>query len=106
MSRLYVKLAEELKNEDWELTNGSSQGKENSYLPAMKFNQILGKYKSGGLGYGLPASLGASLAHKGSGKFCVDLQPDGCFLFTVRFILTALLHKIPFQNIVFSNRFY
>jgi acetolactate synthase I/II/III large subunit len=106
MSRLYAELAEALKNEDWVLTNGSSQGKENSYLPAMKFNQILGKYKGGGLGYGLPASLGAALAHKGSGKFCVDLQPDGCLLFTVSSLWTAVHHKIPLLIVVCSNRSY
>ena len=106
MSRLYVELAEALKNEDWLLTNGSSQGKENSYLPATKFNQILGKYKGGGLGYGLPASLGAALAHKGSGKFCVDLQPDGDLLFTVSGLWTAVHHKIPLLIIVCSNRSY
>jgi len=106
MSRLYVELAEALKNEDWVLTNGSSQGKENSYLPAMKFNQILGKYKGGGLGYGLPASLGVALAHKGSGKFCVDLQPDGCLLFTVSSLWTAVHHKIPLLIVVCSNRSY
>jgi len=106
MSRLYVELTEALKNQDWVLTNGSSQGKENSYLPANKFNQILGKYKGGGLGYGLPASLGAALAHKGSGKFCVDLQPDGCLLFTVSALWTAVHHQIPLLIVVCSNRSY
>jgi acetolactate synthase I/II/III large subunit len=106
MSRLYVELAEALKSEDWVLTNGSSQGKENSYLPASKFNQILGKYKGGGLGYGLPASLGAALALKGSGKFCVDLQPDGCLLFTVSSLWTAVHHQIPLLIVVCSNRSY
>jgi acetolactate synthase-1/2/3 large subunit len=106
MSRLYAELTEALKNEDWVLTNGSSQGKENGYLPASKFNQILGKYKGGGLGYGLPASLGAALAHKGSGKFCVDLQPDGDLLFTVSGLWTAVHHKIPLLIIVCSNRSY
>jgi acetolactate synthase I/II/III large subunit len=106
MSRLYVELTEALKNEDWVLTNGSSQGKENSYLPATKFNQILGKYKGGGLGYGLPASLGAALALKGSGKFCVNLQPDGCLLFTVSALWTAVHHQIPLLIVVCSNRSY
>jgi thiamine pyrophosphate-dependent acetolactate synthase large subunit-like protein len=106
MTRLYAELIEALKNEDWVLTNGSSQGKENSYLPATKFNQILGKYKGGGLGYGLPASLGAALAHKGSGKFCVDLQPDGDLLFTVSGLWTAVHHQIPLLIVVCSNRSY
>ncbi len=106
MTRLYAEMIEALKNEDWVLTNGSSQGKENYYFPATKFNQILGKYKGGGLGYGLPASLGAALAHKGSGKFCVDLQPDGDLLFTVSGLWTAVHHQIPLLIVVCSNRSY
>ena len=106
MTRIYAELNEALKNEDWVLTNGSSQGKENFYLPAAKFNQILGKYKGGGLGYGMPASLGAALAHKGSGKFCINIQPDGDLLFTVSSIWTAVHHQIPLLSIVCSNRSY
>ncbi len=106
MTRIYAELNEALKGEDWVLTNGSSQGKENLYLPAAKFNQILGKYKGGGLGYGLPASLGAALALRGSGKFCVNIQPDGDLLFTVSALWTAVHHQIPLLSIVCSNRSY
>ena len=106
MTRLYAELTEVLKDEDWVLTNGTSQTKENLYLPAGKFNQILGKYKGGGLGYGLPASLGAALAYKGSGKLCVNLQPDGDLLFTVTALWTAVHHQIPLLSIVCSNRSY
>jgi thiamine pyrophosphate-dependent acetolactate synthase large subunit-like protein len=106
MTRLYAEMIDALKNENWVLTNGSSQGKENSYFPATQFNQILGKYKGGGLGYGLPASLGAALAHKGSGKLCVDLQPDGDLLFTVSALWTAVHHQIPLLIVVCSNRSY
>ena len=105
-TRLFSELAEVLKNEDWVLTNGSSQGKENLFMPATKFNQILGKYKGGGLGYGLPASLGAALAHKGSGKLCVDLQPDGDSLFTISSLWTAAHYQIPLLIVVLSNRSY
>jgi thiamine pyrophosphate-dependent acetolactate synthase large subunit-like protein len=105
-SRLYSEMADAVKNEDWVLTNGTSSGKENFFLHANKFNQILGKYKGGGLGYGLPASLGASLAHKGSGKICVDLQPDGDLLFTVSGLWTAAHHRIPLLMVVCSNRSY
>ncbi|MBI4525833.1 MAG: thiamine pyrophosphate-binding protein [Deltaproteobacteria bacterium] len=105
-ARLYSEMAEALKNEDWVLTNGTSSGRENFYIRANKFNQILGKYKGGGLGYGLPASLGAALAHKGSGKICVDLQPDGDFLFTASGLWTAAHHKIPLLIVVCSNHSY
>jgi len=105
-TRLYTEIAEAVKNEDWVLTNGTSQGKENFYMPGAKFNQILGKYKGGGLGYGLPASLGAALAHKGSGKFCVDIQPDGDLLFTISSLWTAAHYEIPLLIVVNSNRSY
>jgi thiamine pyrophosphate-dependent acetolactate synthase large subunit-like protein len=105
-TRLYTEIAEAVKNEDWVLTNGTSQGKENLYMPGAKFNQILGKYKGGGLGYGLPASLGAALAHKGSGKFCVDIQPDGDLLFTISSLWTAAHYEIPLLIVVNSNRSY
>jgi thiamine pyrophosphate-dependent acetolactate synthase large subunit-like protein len=106
MTRIYAELGEALKSEEWVLTNGTSQSKENLCLPATRFNQILGKYKGGGLGYGLPASLGAALAHKGSGKFCVDIQPDGDLLFTVSALWTAVHHQIPLLIVVCSNRSY
>jgi thiamine pyrophosphate-dependent acetolactate synthase large subunit-like protein len=106
MTRIYAELAEAVKGEDWVLTNGSSQGKENFCLPAGKFNQILGKYKGGGLGYGLPASLGAALALRRSGKFCVDIQPDGDLLFTASALWTAAHHQIPLLIVVCSNRSY
>lgn len=106
MSRLYSELADALKNEDWVLTNGTSSGREHYFLHGSKFNQILGKAKGGGLGYGLPASLGASLALKDSGKLCVDLQPDGDSLFTISGLWTAAHHKIPLLIVVCSNRSY
>jgi acetolactate synthase-1/2/3 large subunit len=105
-SRLYSEIADAVKNEDWVLTNGTSSGKENLFMPATKFNQILGKYKGGGLGYGLPASMGAALAHKGSGKLCVDIQPDGCSLFTISSLWTAAHYKIPLLIVICSNRSY
>jgi len=97
---------EVLKGEDWVFTNSTRYGTENFSLDADKFNQILGKYKGGGLGYGLPASLGAALALKDTGKLCVDFQPDGDLLFTVSSLWTAAHYKIPLLIIVFSNRSY
>ncbi|OGQ67481.1 MAG: hypothetical protein A2W73_06740 [Deltaproteobacteria bacterium RIFCSPLOWO2_12_55_13] len=95
-----------MKNEDWVYTNSTRYGAENLYLDAGKFNQILGKYKGGGLGYGLPASLGAALALKNRGKICVDFQPDGDLLFTLSGLWTASHYSIPLLIVVFSNRSY
>jgi acetolactate synthase-1/2/3 large subunit len=106
LSRLFSELNSVLKNEDWVYTNSTRYGAENLYLDAAKFNQMLGKFKGGGLGYGLPASLGAALALKETGKICVDFQPDGDFLFTISGLWTASHYRIPLLIVVFSNRSY
>jgi acetolactate synthase I/II/III large subunit len=106
LSRLWTELNNVMKNEDWVYTNSTRYGAENFYLDADKFNQILGKFKGGGLGYGLPASLGATLAHKQSGKICVDFQPDGDLLFTLSGLWTAAHYNLPLLIVVFSNRSY
>lgn len=105
-NRLFSELAAVLKNEDWVLVNGTGAQKENFFLCPAKFNQVLGKNKGGGLGYGLPASLGAALALRDSGKICVDIQPDGDMLMTVTGLWTAAHHRIPLLVVVFSNRSY
>ncbi len=106
LSRLFTELNAVLKSEDWVYTNSTRYGTENSYLEADKFNQILGKFKGGGLGYGLPASLGATLALKNTGKICVDFQPDGDLLFTLSGLWTASHYSLPLLIVVFSNRSY
>lgn len=106
LSRLFSELNTVLKNEDWVYINSTRYGAENFYLDAEKFNQMLGKFKGGGLGYGLPASLGATLALKDSGKVCVDFQPDGDLLFTLSGLWTAAHYSLPLLIVVFSNRSY
>jgi thiamine pyrophosphate-dependent acetolactate synthase large subunit-like protein len=106
LSRMFTELNSALKNEHWVYTNSTRYGAENFYLDAEKFNQMLGKFKGGGLGYGLPASLGAALALKGTGKVCVDFQPDGDLLFTVSGLWTASHYSVPLLIVVFSNRSY
>ena len=106
LSRMFTELNGALKNEDWVYTNSTRYGAENFYLDAEEFNQMLGKFKGCGLGYGLPASLGAALALKNTGKICVDFQPDGDLLFTVSGLWTASHYSIPLLIVVFSNRSY
>ena len=59
-----------------------------------------------GLGYGLPAALGVTLAHRGSGKVCVNLQTDGDLLYVVSGLYTAAHHRLPLLTVMFNNRTY
>jgi acetolactate synthase-1/2/3 large subunit len=51
-------------------------------------------------------SLGVGLAHKGSGKLVVALQPDGDLMFDVGALWTAAKHRIPILIVMFNNRAY
>ena len=60
----------------------------------------------GGVGYNLPASLGAALANKKHGRFTVAFGGDGDFMYNPGTLWTAAHHKIPILYIVHNNRAY
>ena len=66
----------------------------------------MGASGSGGLGYGPGASVGAALAHKGTGRIPVALQPDGEMLYCATALWTAAHHRIPLLMVMFNNRTY
>ena len=66
----------------------------------------LGGGRGAGVGYGLPASIGAALGYKGSGRLCVSVVGDGDFLMTSNALWTAARYSIPLLIIVFNNRSY
>ncbi|HEX6444735.1 MAG TPA: thiamine pyrophosphate-binding protein [Streptosporangiales bacterium] len=62
--------------------------------------------KTLGTGTQISISLGVALAHKGSGRLVVDLQPDGDLLFDPQALWTAAYHEIPMLVVMFNNRAY
>ena len=59
-----------------------------------------------GVGYNLPASLGAALANKKQGRFTLAFGGDGDFMFNPGTLWTAAHHKIPMLYILQNNRAY
>ena len=51
-------------------------------------------------------SLGVALAHRGSGKLVVDLQPDGDLMFDLGALWAASRHRIPLLVVMVNNRSY
>ncbi|MEI9477471.1 MAG: thiamine pyrophosphate-dependent enzyme, partial [Deltaproteobacteria bacterium] len=49
-------------------------------------------------------SIGAALAHAGTGRVCVDIQGDGDLLMTPSALWTAAHHKIPLLMVIFNNQ--
>src|SRR5213078_5230689 len=104
-SALAAQVWEAIKTEDWILTNGTANGwvrKLWDWVPV----RTLGGSGGAGLGYGLGASLGVALAHRGSGKLCVDLQSDGDLLYVTSGLFTAAHHRLPLLIVMCNNRSY
>jgi acetolactate synthase-1/2/3 large subunit len=94
-----------IKDEDWVLANGTGKGWARrlwDWDPARSY----GGSGGAGLGYGLPAALGVTLAHRGSGKVCVNLQADGDLLYVASAFYTAAHHRLPLLTVMFNNRTY
>jgi acetolactate synthase I/II/III large subunit len=104
-SVLAAEVWEVIKGEDWVLANGTGKGWARR-LWDWRPERSYGGSGGAGLGYGLPASLGVALAHRGSGKVCVNLQADGDLLYVVSALYTAAHHRLPLLTVMFNNRTY
>lgn len=51
-------------------------------------------------------SLGVALAHKGTGRLVVDLQPDGDLMFDAGSLWVAAYYELPLLVVMFNNRAY
>ena len=102
---LAAEIWEAIKGEDWVLANGTGKGWARR-LWDWQPEKSYGGSGGAGLGYGLPAALGVALAHRGSGKVCVNLQADGDLLYVVSALYTAAHHRLPLLTVMFNNRTY
>jgi acetolactate synthase-1/2/3 large subunit len=106
-ARLCAEVYNQIKDEDWSLV-GTSIGLS---WPHRLWNfdkpyQWNGGSGGAGVGYTLPASLGAALANKRHGRLTVAFGGDGDFMFVPGTLWTAAHHRIPLLYIVHNNRAY
>jgi thiamine pyrophosphate-dependent acetolactate synthase large subunit-like protein len=102
---LAAEVWEAIRGEDWVLANGTGRGWAHrlwDWRPA----RAHGGSGGAGLGYGLPAALGVTLAHRGRGTVCVNLQADGDLLYVISGLYTAAHHRLPLLTVMFNNRTY
>jgi len=69
-------------------------------------DQYLGDSGGAGLGYGLGATLGTALAHRGTDRLVIDIQSDGDALYTPSALWTAAHHRLPALIVMDNNRGY
>ena len=107
-ARLSAELWAAVKNEDWAMV---SRDQSLSNWPHRIWNfdkpyQYIGHSGGAGVGYGMPAAVGAALAHREHGRLAVNVQPDGDLMFAPGVIWTAVHHKIPLLTVMHNNRAY
>jgi acetolactate synthase I/II/III large subunit len=104
-ARLSMELWNQIKNEDWSLVTGWVNWPLRLW-DMNKHHQYIGRSGAEGIGYHLPASIGAALANRKHGRLTVAIQPDGDFMVANGALWTAAHHKIPLLIVMQNNRAY
>jgi acetolactate synthase I/II/III large subunit len=103
-ARLAAEVWDVISRHDWVLTAGTAS---DWALRTWDFDRA---YRHAGKSLGtatqISISLGVALAHKGSGRLVVDLQPDGDLMFDVGALWVASYYQIPMLVVMFNNRAY
>ena len=103
-SRLALEVWEVIKHEDWVLTAN------NLKQQVRKLWDFDKPYRHPGVELGtstqIGISLGVALAHKGTGRVVVDIQPDGDLMFDAGALWVAAKYQIPMLVVMHNNRAY
>jgi acetolactate synthase I/II/III large subunit len=106
-ARLCAEVYGQIKDEDWSLVGTAIRltwpHRLWNFDKPYQWNGVSG---GAGVGYNLPASLGAALANKRHGRLTLAFGGDGDFMFVPSTLWTAAHHRIPMLYIVHNNRAY
>ena len=108
-ARFSAEIWNHIKDENWALVSrDSSQSNWPHRIWEFKeHHQFIGGPGGAGIGYGLPAAVGASFAHKAAGgRLCINIQNDGDSMFAPGALWTAAHHNVPLLTIMWNNRAY
>lgn len=105
LSRLARETWNCIKGENWVLS-GNAGGWTRRLWDVDRASSVIGGGGAAALGTGLPKAVGAGLAAKQSGGFCVAFEGDGDLLYVPSSIWTAVHHKIPVLLLVLDNGGY
>ena len=102
--RLAAEVWDAIRAHDWVLTAGTADGWANRLWDLDRPYRHPGKSLGTATQIGL--SLGVALAHRGSGRLVVDIQPDGDLMFDAAALWVASAHRIPMLVVMYNNRAY
>jgi acetolactate synthase-1/2/3 large subunit len=101
---LAAEIWEAVRDTDWVLTGNTLRDW------AIRLWDVDQPHRHPGKGLGtateIGISLGVALAHRGSERLVVDIQPDGDLMFDLGALWVASHHRIPMLVVMFNNRSY
>ena len=103
-ARLAAEVWEVVREHDWVLTAGTAAEWALRTWDFDRPHRHPGKQLGTATQIGI--SLGVALAHKGTGRLVVDLQPDGDLMFDVGALWVAAAYELPLLTVMFNNRAY
>jgi thiamine pyrophosphate-dependent acetolactate synthase large subunit-like protein len=106
LSRIASSIWKNIKGDDNWVFSGALDGWNRRLWDIERPGSILGPGGSAALGTGLPRAVGAGLAVKKSGGYCVAIEGDGDMMYVPGTIWTAVHHNIPVLVIVRDNDGY
>jgi len=106
-ARMCAEVYAQIKDEDWSLVGNAIRLTWPQRLWDLKKPYHWNGGSGGaGVGYNLPASIGAALANKKHGRLTVAFGGDGDFMFVPGALWTAAHHGIPLLYVIQNNRAY
>jgi len=108
-ARLAMEVWDQIQHDDWSMV-GSTVATPNTWArrlwPIDKFYSHTGSSGAAGVGYGLPAALGAAIGNRDAGRLSINFQSDGDFMYAPGALWTAAHHRIPLLTIMHNNGGY
>ena len=104
LPRLADEVWEAIKGEDWVLTAGTLEEWTRKLWDFDRAYRHPGKSLGTATQFGI--SLGVALAHRGTGRLVIDMQPDGDLMFDAGALWVAAKHRIPMLVVMVNNRAY
>lgn len=109
-SRFSAEIWNHIKNENWALVSRDSSPSNwpHRLWTFDQHHQFIGGPGGAGIGYGLPAAVGATFAHRSidSSRLCINIQNDGDSMYAPGALWTAAHHNVPMLTIMWNNRAY
>ena len=103
-ARLAHEVWEVIKNEDWVLTANTLKEWVHKVWDFDKPYRHVGRELGTGTQIGI--AIGVALAHKGTGRLVVDLQPDGDLMFDLGALWMPVKYSIPMLVVMYNTRAY